>query len=91
MLVVSRERVLAVQVDPGRLTGSKYPSERKDGRLDPWHVSGEFRRTRQGAEFYVPFATDLPQIVTELDALPRSKALQRNGTPVRERVALTPS
>ena len=36
-------------------------------------------------------ATDLPQIVTELDALPRSKGLQRKGTPVRKGLALTPS
>ena len=40
---------------------------------------------------HLHFATDLRQIVTELDALPRSKGLQRNGTPVRKGLAITPS
>jgi hypothetical protein len=51
----------------------------------------EVLRSRAGSDAHMPFATDLPQIVTELDALPRSKALQRKGTPVRERLTLTPS
>ncbi|NQW71813.1 MAG: SDR family oxidoreductase [Actinobacteria bacterium] len=51
---------------------------------------GPIRRTWPRVR-HLHFATDLQQIVTELDALPRSKALQRMGTPVRERLVLTPS
>ena len=66
------------------LAGSEEPAIRVNA-VAPGPIRRTWPRFRD-----LHFATDLPQIVTELDALPRSKALQRNGTPVRERLVLTP-